>query len=251
MIEKTMLGKTSFGGKIFYLHSDRPYDIPAVRIFISMQKTMREIVKEQVGTTEDFIAYLNKHPQVSKQYVRSILRYHHGDIGEMECYGFYLKSVSRLLTFLGWVPIGANRGIKGVGTEMSQRYSEQREGSISLLNERLVRIVKESEELYGKLREMKVSKEDARYVLTLANKTEEIMHIQLGRDLAKWANYLRSQPFEEARRIGKILGKWNEEENGFPSQRRKCPLLGFPYILETKNIKEPASSSSWQISRER
>lgn len=235
MIEKTLLGKIPFGGEIFYLYSDRPYDIPAVRIFVSMQKTIREIVKEQIDTTEDFITYVNKHPEVSKRYVRSILRYHHGDIGEMESYGFYLRSVSRLLAFLGWVPIGGNRGIKGVGTELSLRYFEQKKGSINLPDERLNKTVEESGELYGRLRGVKMRKEDARHVLTLSSKTEEIMHIQIGRDLAKWANHLWSQPFEEAKSVGEILSKWNEKENGFSLPMKEMPVAKMPLLYKDED----------------
>ncbi|MEM2876432.1 MAG: FAD-dependent thymidylate synthase [Candidatus Bathyarchaeia archaeon] len=234
MIEKVLLGKTPFGGEVFYIHSDRPYDIPAVRIFVSMQRTMRDLVEEQIDSMDGFIDYVNRHPEISKQYVRRILSYHHGDVGEMDEHGIYLNSVSRLLTFLTWIPIGANRGVKGVGTELSLRYSEGK-GSINLPSGRLSRVDEESGELYVRLRERRVVKEDARYVLPLMTRTEEIMHVQLGRDLAKWANYLKNEPFEEAKVVGETLLKWNESESGFTLPKEEVPPARMPLLSKDED----------------
>ncbi|OYT45722.1 hypothetical protein B6U84_01785 [Candidatus Bathyarchaeota archaeon ex4484_40] len=234
MIEKILLGKTPFGGEIYYLQSDRPYDIPAVRIFVSVQKVMKEVFKEPIETVEEFIAYVNRHPEVSKPYVRKVLQYHHGDIGEMERYGFYIKAVSRLFTFLSWIPIGANRGIKGVGTELSLRYVEHK-GFVDHRNGTLKRVEEESLALYRTLRNAKTAKEDARYVLPLSTMTEEIIHIQIGRDLAKWANYLKNEPFEEARAVGEALSRWNEEENGFSMPTAEMPASKMPLLSEDED----------------
>ena len=234
MIEKVLLGKTAFGGEVFYLRSDRVYDIPAVRIFASTQRRIRELVSEPVGTIEEFIDYLNAHPETSKPYLRKILSYHHGDIGELDFHGIYLKSVSRLFTFLGWMPIGANRGIKAVGTELSLRYCEAR-GSIDLPDGRLKSLSEESIALYQRLKEKKVPREDARYVLPLTTRTEEIDQIPLGRDLAKWASYMKSQPFDEAKGVGEILSKWNEEENGFTLPTEEVPEVGMPLKAEDED----------------
>jgi len=234
VIEEVLLGKTPFGGEIYYLQSDRPYDIPAVRIFVSVQKAMKGVVSEPIRTIEEFIAYVNRHPEVSKPYVRKVLQYHHGDVGEMERYGFYIKSVSRLFTFLSWIPIGANRGIKGVGTELSLRYVEHR-GFITHQDRILKKVEEDSMNLYRMLRDAKTAKEDARCILPLSTVTEEIVHIQLGRDLAKWANYLRNEPFEEARAVGEALSKWNEEENGFSMPSTEMPASRMPLLSEDED----------------
>lgn len=130
------------------------------------------------------------------------------------------------------MPIGANRGIKGVGTELSLRYCEAK-GTIRLKDNRLKSLNEESIMLYQRLLKENVPREDARYVLTLATKTEEVVQIQLGRDLAKWASYLKNQPFEEVKSVGEVLSKWNEEENGFALPTEEIPEVGIP--LKTKH----------------
>jgi len=227
MIETELIGETPYGGEVIYLHSDKPYEISAVRIFISVRKAMKDLVNKPIETIEDFISYLNRHPDVSKSYVKRILRYHHGDIGEMENYAFYFKSVSRLFTFLSWIPIGANRGIKGVGTELSLRYVEHY-GFIDHGNSVLSKLEDEATSLYRELRSCKVAKEDARYVLPLSTRTEEIIHVQVGRDLAKWANYLKKEPFSEVSAVGEALIKWNEEENAFSLPSIELPASRMP-----------------------
>jgi len=227
MIERSEIGRTPYGGEIVYLKSDKPYEIAALRIFVSIHRVIKDIIKKPIKTIEDFISYINRHPDVCKPYVRRILTFHHGDIGEMDNYGFYFKSVSRLFTFISWIPIGANRGIKGVGTELSLRYVEHG-GFIHHKNEALRRLEQNAESLYRELRDRKVAKEDARYVLPLSTKTEEIIQVQLGRDLAKWANYLAKEPFSEVKAIGEHLVKWNEKENGFSLPSVELPNSRMP-----------------------
>ena len=241
MIEKTLLGGTPYGGKIFYLSSDKAYEIPAIRIFVSTQRPIKALVKEPISSTEDLIEYINKHPEIAKPYVKKILKFFHGDIGEMGRDALYFKSVSRLFTFESWVPVGATRGIKGVGTELSLRYVKAK-GFIDLKNEKIKKINEESTELYEKLRE-KIPKEDARYALPLTAKTEEIIQIPLGRDLAKWASYLKREPFREAKSMGQVISSWNEAENGFFSPQEeipdsKIPLFAKDESLERKSIEK-------------
>ena len=235
MIEKTLLGKTPYGGKIFYLSSDKAYEIPAIRIFVSTQRPIKALVKEPISSTEDLIEYINKHPEIAKPYVKKILKFFHGDIGEMGRDALYFKSVSRLFTFESWVPVGATRGIKGVGTELSLRYVKAKD-FIDLKNEKIKRINEESTKLYQELREDKVPKEDARYVLPLTAKTEEIIQIQLGRDLAKWASYLKKRPFKEAKAAGETILSWNEAENGFFSPQEEIPDSKIPLFKKDESL---------------
>jgi len=234
MIEERLIGKTTYGGEVIVLKADKPYEIPAIRIHISTQRRLKESNTKIITTTEEFIEYINRHPEATKTYVKKILRYHHGDIGEMDTNGIYFKSVSRLFTFISWIPIGANRGIKGVGTERSMRYTTQEE-QITIQNQTIKKVNRESVELYRKLIEEKIPKEDARYILPLTTKTEEIIHIQMGRDLAKYANYLKDEPFEEAKTIGKLLLKWNEEENGFTLPTIEKPTTRIPQTVKEED----------------
>lgn len=57
-------------------------------------------------------------------------------------------------------------------------------------------------------------KQDAKYILPLATKTEEVIQVPIGREMGKWANYLQELYFTEAKEIGKLVMKWNEEKSG-------------------------------------
>ncbi len=210
MIGVRLLGRTPLGGEVYALSSDRQYEIPAVRIFVSMGKPIRELAPRDVRDVLEFIELLNSGLVDAKGYVRRILAYHHGDIGEFGSEAIYLRGVSRLLTFLAWIPVGALRGVQGVGTERSLRYVTHRAGFV--LGDGLI---EESYEAYISLRVSKVPKEDARYLLPLATRTEVIMQVPVGRELSKWAQYMAEQPFDEAQAVGRLVSEWNRREHGF------------------------------------
>ncbi|MCD6482834.1 MAG: FAD-dependent thymidylate synthase [Candidatus Aenigmarchaeota archaeon] len=238
MTKKELIGKTSFGGKIYYLYSEEPYVIPATRIFVSMGIPIEHIIPRNVKTTERAFDYFSKHPEKAKEYVKFILGFHHGDIGEMGYDGLYLKDVSRLFTLVGWLPIGATRGIQGVGTERSLRYVRVGKNPYIKTKDKDLRYLQSlSEELYSDLIEDGIPKEDARYFLPLSTKTEEILQIPFGREINKWSNYLLKQPFKEAREIGRVVKEFNEERTGFRTPIEEYPKLVMPIESEKEDRK--------------
>jgi thymidylate synthase ThyX len=224
MIEKYLLGKTSYGGEIYWLEAEEPWEIPALRCVMSTGK-----IKKEKASIENAISYFNKNPSESKGLVDRVYAQKHSSIGELSREGIYLKGVSRLFTFVGWMPIGAPRGVQGVGTEKSLRrvkakdFVDNGEKNIKELCENAFR-------LYEELAKAGYELEDARYILPLATKTEEIMQIPLGRELGKWSNYLSSLYFTEAGEVGKILKDLNSEKSGLkvdelPSRENYMPLF--------------------------
>ena len=209
MIEYTLIGKTSYDGKIYFLKAEHPWEIPAIRIYVSSHFSP---TKESKGfDTLSFIEYTNKGKYDSKAYVKRILSYFHGDIGEMGNFAYYLKDISRLTAFLTWIPIGAPRGIPGVGTEKSLRY---------LSAKGFVKNRKLEEELfedYHMLRKSGVKKEDARVVLPLSTSTELILQMPPGRSVEKWANTQEKYHgyLKEMKEIAQIVKKHNREFTGY------------------------------------
>ncbi|MEM3061277.1 MAG: FAD-dependent thymidylate synthase, partial [Candidatus Bathyarchaeia archaeon] len=179
----------------------------------------------------ELVDEINQSPSLAKRYVKAILSYSHGDIGEMGSFAFYLKGISRLATFLCWLPIGAKRGMQGVGTELSLRYVKPKE-SIALPE--LKSLNQESLKLYSHLIENGVSKEDARYILPLSIKTELIMQTPVGRETAKLANHLKRQSFLEVKAIADAIDAWNEE-NGFVFPFKEIPESNIPLKIDEES----------------
>lgn len=216
MIEKTSLGKTSYGGEVQIFRSDNFFDLPAVRCVIS-----QGTYKDQPTTVDQSIEIFNDNPEAAKKhanYIYNVLR--HGSIGETSNVGVYLKDVSRLLTFLSWMPVGAPRGLQAVGTERSLRRASPSE-AIDMGNSKLRETNKTGIEFYeNELEkysgdERKYMMQFIRYSLPMSTRTEEMIEISGGRELGKFAKYLSSIPFTETQEIGDLLGKWSLEETGF------------------------------------
>lgn len=224
-MEIKRIGTTSFGGEIYYLFSEDPTIISATRIFVSMGKPIKGLIPKDITTTEDALNYFANNPEKAQQYTKYVLRFNHGDIGESSSHAFYLKGVSRLSTFIGWFPIGALRGIKGVGTERSLRYAKIYENPFVKINDRRINDIQErAVEIYSTLRKKKIPKEDARYFLPLSTKTEEIIQLPLGRDVEKWANYLIAhRSIQEVREIGRVIKKYNRRISSYDSPIEEYP----------------------------
>jgi len=231
MIDYRLIGTTPYNGQVYVLEG-KPYEIAALRIFVSTQKPMKRL---GIGSKNilELINEINKDSSLAKEYVKKILSYSHGDIGEMGTIAFYFKDVSRLIAFICWLPIGAKRGIQGVGTELSLRYVKPK-GFIFL--PKLESLNQESLRLYDYLIENKVPKEDARYVLPLSIKTELIIQIPVGREVAKLTNHLEKQPFLEAKAIAKIMNEWNEE-NGFVFPFKEIPNSNIPLRMNEESLR--------------
>ncbi len=223
MIDLQIIGKTSYGGKIFSLEADKFFEIPALRCVISTGK-----IKKREVNIEEAIDYFNKNPLEAKKLVERVYsKYRHQSIGEFSTLGIYLKDTSRLFNFVGWIPIGAPRGVQGVGTEKSLRRTRPR--NYVEVNPKLNFFNENAFQTYQELVNSKLPEEDARYVLPLSTKSEEIMQIPLGRELGKWSNYLMRLPFKETREVGKALYFWNYEMTGIrveeiPSDENFMPL---------------------------
>jgi thymidylate synthase ThyX len=237
MIEKRLLGKTSYGGEVYWLEAEEPWEIPALRCVISTGK----INKEEVSV-DDAIIYFNKNPSEAKSLVKRVYKQKHSSIGELSKEGIYLKEVSRLLTFVGWMPIGAPRGVQGVGTEKSLRRVKVTD-FVNNGEKGIKDLCENNFNLYEKLTTTGCKLEDARYILPLATKTEEIMQLSSGRELGKWSNYLSSLYFTEAREIGKILKDWNSEKSGLeiaelPSKENYMPLFKKDKLQQRKLLEK-------------
>lgn len=209
MISTRLVGETSFDSKIFYLKADRAWEIVAPRIFICTHSKPKE-AKEELKDVEEVIDWVNEKSEEAKNYVKRIQQYQHGDMGEMGYDAYYFKDVSRRFTFNLWTPIGAPRGIKGVGSELSlRRVKAMRflERGLSKLNEKAMKIYE--------LLQKEIPIEEARCVLNLNIKTEVILQIPPGRDVDKLANHLLRQPFEEEKQIGEMLKNWNLDKTEF------------------------------------
>jgi thymidylate synthase ThyX len=231
MIDYYSIGTTPYDGQIIILEG-RPYEIAALRIFVSTQKPMKKLGMKSKNVLE-LIDEVNQNPNLAKQYVKTILSYSHGDIGEMGSIAVYLKGISRLASFLCWLPVGAKRGVQGVGTELSLRYVEPKD-FIDLPG--LENLNQESLRLYSYLIENGIPKEDARYVLPLSTKTELIMQIPVGREMAKLINHLERQEFLELKTIANTMDKWNEK-NGFIFPFKEIPNSNIPLKIDEENIR--------------
>lgn len=235
MIEKFALGKTSYGGEVYWLEAEKPWEIPAIRCVISTGK-----IKKEEASVEEAINYFNKNLSEAKSLVTRVYEQKHSSIGETSTDGIYLKAVSRLFTFVGWMSIGAPRGLQGVGTEKSLRRVRAAD-YIDTGDKSLKRLCEKCLEKYRELSEAGYPIEDARYLLPLATRTEEILQIPLGRELGKWSNYLQQLYFTEAVEVGKILKKWNTEKSGvevneLPSRENFMPLRNVDKIPERKYL---------------
>ena len=206
MIEKKNLGKTEYGGEIYYLKADDPFSIPAVRAYVSTHITKRNVFTKRVRDTEEVIKYFSDNPQKAKKYVQHIIGFGHEDMGEGGYTGIYFKNFSRLFTFISWMPIRSWEKIYGVGTEMSLRYVTLKEDPFIEIEDRRIKdLNEEAFELYKLMIANKVPKEDARYIMPLSTKTEKIIQIPEGRMIRKLVNYLYSSEFEEVSQAGEIL----------------------------------------------
>ncbi len=224
MIEKYRLGKTSYGGEIYWLEAEKPWEIPALRCVISTGK-----LRKEEADVEDAISYFNKNPSEAKDLVGRVYRQKHSSVAELSKEGVYLKGVSRLFTFVSWMAIGAPRGIQGVGTEKSLRRVKVKD-FVDNGEKGIKELCENSFEMYKELARAGYELEDARYILPLATKTEEIIQVPLGRELGKWSNYLSSLYFTEAGEVGKTLKKLNLEKSGLdiselPSKENYMPLF--------------------------
>ena len=198
MIEKKNLGKTEYGGEIYYLKADDPFSIPAVRAYVSTHITKRNVFTKRVRDTEEVIKYFSDNPQKAKKYIQHIIGFGHEDMGEGGYTGIYFKNFSRLFTFISWMPIRSWEKIYGVGTEMSLRYVTLKEDPFIEIEDRRIKdLNEEAFELYKLMIANKVPKEDARYIMPLSTKTEKIIQIPEGRMIRKLVNYLYSSEFEE------------------------------------------------------
>ncbi|MEM3506256.1 MAG: FAD-dependent thymidylate synthase [Candidatus Bathyarchaeia archaeon] len=231
MLNYYLIGNTPYHGQIIVLEG-RPYEVAALRIFISTQKPMKKLGIKSKNVLE-LINEINQNPSLAKQYVKEILSYSHGDIGEMGSIAVYLKDISRLASFLCWLPIGAKRGIQGVGTELSLRYVEPK-NFVNLPG--LESLNQESLRLYSYLIENGVPREDARYILPLSTKTELIIQIPVGREIAKLANHLERQEFLELKTIANAIDVWNKE-NGFIFPFKEAPNSNIPIKMNEENIR--------------
>lgn len=236
MLKKYSLGKTSYGGKVFALEADEHFEIPALRCVASSGK-----IKKREASIEEARGYFNKNPSEAKSLVARVYDQKHS-IGEMSREGIYLQGVSRLLTFLGWIPLGAPRGLQGVGTEKSLRRVKVND-YVDIGNSSLQKVCEKSFDTYKQLTDAGYPLEDSRYVLPLAAKTEEIIQIPLGRELGKWSNYLKSLYFTEAVEVGKILADWNYEKTGIkvkelPARENFMPLKSRDKIPERRYFEE-------------
>jgi thymidylate synthase ThyX len=206
MIEKELICKNSYGGEVSYLKATDPYSIPAVRVFVSTHISSKRIFDRKMESTEDVIEYFSQHPDRAKKYISYITNFGHGDMGEWGYTGFYFKNFSRFFTFYSWMPVRPWEKIYLVGTEMSLRYVVIEENPFIKIGDNEVKKVNEKAfKLYKKMVENDVPKQDARYVMPLATKTEEIIQIPEGRMLEKFANYLYYNPLREINETGRML----------------------------------------------
>ncbi len=245
------IGTTRYGGKIYFLEADNPYEIPAIRIFVSSRiKPEDGKNKESLKgiSTLGFIDYTNEGNYDVKKYVKKITSFFHGDIGEMGYTGLFISGISRALSFLCWIPIGSLRGIQGVGTERSLRYLSAK-SFISHETPKLKNLEKEAFELYENLKDVGVPKEDSRTVLPLSTSTELILQIPVGRELEKWANYLlyNVSYLPEAAEIGKLVKNWNKEYSGFEVPEDEVVYSKFSLRKEESMLNNYLSSVKGEI----
>jgi len=242
MIKKNLLGRTSYGGEIYLLEADEPYEIPALRCIISFGK-----LNKKEASVDDAIEYFNQNSSNASSYANNVYSgQKHRSIGECSNEGIYLKNVSRLLTFLGWMPIGAPRCVQGVGTEKSLRRTRAK-GFVDNGENDLKKLCENAFELYEQLIKAGCELEDARYVLPLATQTEEIIQLSYGRYLGMWANYLCSLYFKEAKEVGEILRDWNLKKSKIevdevPPKESYMPLLAKDELPLRKQLKSIGDS---------
>jgi len=114
MIEIYKLGKTSYGGEVYALESDKYFEIPALRCVLFRPET-----NKNYQTLQSAVEYFNKNPSEAKSLAADYYRKWDASIGEAATEAIYLSNVSRLVTLCSWVPLGAPRGLQGTGTEKS------------------------------------------------------------------------------------------------------------------------------------
>ncbi|OYT42233.1 MAG: hypothetical protein B6U78_01745 [Candidatus Aenigmarchaeota archaeon ex4484_224] len=215
LIEKIFLGRTSSGAEVYILKAKKPEVIAAVRSDVSTHKVSKKIFGELKSSVDDIIEYFSREEnyETAEKLVKRVTA-SHGDMGEYEYIGIYLKNVSRLTTLIGWIISGSLRKEYMPGTEKSLRYVPI-EGSVeevfvqSLEN---YKILEKALDLYKRMVASGIPKEDARYILPLATKTEEILQPPPGRMTRKWIYYMLYSDYQEAREIGKILKDWYDKE---------------------------------------
>ncbi len=177
--------------KLFYVKANT-LAIQAARIMVSTNKIPREFK----GIIENPTDYLNnieifeEDLDKTQSYVKRILSYFHGDIGEGGWDAYVFTNIPRALAYSIWFAIRAVPGnhVQGVGTEKSLRYTLAKK-EIFGKND-LAKLQKELFSVYEELIEKGIEKQDARYVLSLATPTDMILQIPPGREVDKLANHL-------------------------------------------------------------
>ena len=177
--------------KLFYVKANT-LAIQATRIMVSTNKIPREFK----GIIEDPTDYLNnikvfeEDLEKAQSYVKRILSYFHGDIGEGGWDAYVFMNIPRALAYSIWFAIRAVPGnhVQGVGTEKSLRYTLAKKETFGKRD--LANLQEELFSVYEELIAQGIDKQDARYVLSLATPTDMILQIPPGREVDKLANHL-------------------------------------------------------------
>ena len=192
LIEKIFLGRTSSGAEVYILKAKKPEVIAAVRSDVSTHKVSKKIFGELKSSVDDIIEYFSREEnyETAEKLVKRVTA-SHGDMGEYEYIGIYLKNVSRLTTLIGWIISGSLRKEYMPGTEKSLRYVPI-EGSVeevfvqSLEN---YKILEKALDLYKRMVASGIPKEDARYILPLSTAA---VHLHQNTNFVGLANIYRA-----------------------------------------------------------